>query len=569
MTKLSLASDLSLPIDAVTQRFAFLGRVGSGKTYGATKLAELMDEVGAQFVWFDPVGVGYGLRVPGTGPALRIFVFGGLHGDLPISPTAGALLADLIVDRGISAVLDVSQFEVDADKARFARDFAARFFFRKKAAPSAVHLFIDEAQEFVPENPAPNETLMLHAFTRMAKLGRNFGIGISLLSQRPQEISKKVLNLTECLFAFQMTGKHERDSVQAWATSRGVDDKKLKDVLPFLKVGEPHVWSPAWLDVDRVVTISEKRTANVSATPQVGANREVRELTPIDVEGLRSALEENESGGSDDDPKELRRRIAELEKKLAAKAGPTLAEAQVSFEMALVDGLRVFRENFETELRAFLDALTHPTLDGHPAWEAALRAPLDPRPVPPHEREEVKAARAGSFAREPPVSIDGNVPALKKGQRAVLTVIAQHAEPVTRTNISIITGHARSTRDRLLQELKGLGCTHEDDAGVTVTSIGRAALGAGFKPLPTGDALRRHWLATLPSGNAAVLEVICAAYPNDVAREAVSQKTEHARSTRDRLIQELIARRLVVPGATKGSVRANEALFSSAKRSDR
>jgi hypothetical protein len=90
--------------------------------------------------------------------------------------------------------LDVSQFESDADKARFARAFSDRFFFRKKAAPSAVHVFIEECQEFAPQNPQREEAAMLHAFTRLVKIGRNFGIGVSLLSQRPQEVNKKVLS---------------------------------------------------------------------------------------------------------------------------------------------------------------------------------------------------------------------------------------------------------------------------------------------------------------------------------------------------------------------------------------
>ena len=46
MKQLRIAADLSLPVDAVTQKFAFLGRTGSGKTYAATKLAELMLEAG-------------------------------------------------------------------------------------------------------------------------------------------------------------------------------------------------------------------------------------------------------------------------------------------------------------------------------------------------------------------------------------------------------------------------------------------------------------------------------------------------------------------------------------------
>ena len=50
MTDLAIAKDLRLPIDAVTQKAAFMGRTGSGKTYGATKLAELMLDAGAQVV---------------------------------------------------------------------------------------------------------------------------------------------------------------------------------------------------------------------------------------------------------------------------------------------------------------------------------------------------------------------------------------------------------------------------------------------------------------------------------------------------------------------------------------
>jgi len=156
---LHLAADLTLPLRAVTEKIAFLGQTGSGKTYAAMKLAEEMNRVGAQFLALDPVGVWFALRVAadGKGKGLQVPVLGGLHGDLPLEAGAGAIVADLIVDRGVSAVLDVSQFESDADKARFARAFADRFLFRKKAAPSAVDVFIEECQEFAPQNPQLEE----------------------------------------------------------------------------------------------------------------------------------------------------------------------------------------------------------------------------------------------------------------------------------------------------------------------------------------------------------------------------------------------------------------------------
>ncbi len=48
MKTLNLADNLSLPLDVVTEKLAFLGRTGSGKSYGAMKLAELMLAAGAQ-----------------------------------------------------------------------------------------------------------------------------------------------------------------------------------------------------------------------------------------------------------------------------------------------------------------------------------------------------------------------------------------------------------------------------------------------------------------------------------------------------------------------------------------
>src|SRR5581483_1895771 len=135
-----------------------------GKSYAATKLAELLWHAGAQFIAIDPVGIWYGLRLDKDGKhsGIPIPVFGGLHGDVPLEETGGKLVADIIVDKNISAIIDVSQFESDAAKARFCTDFAARFFFRKKAKKSAVHVFIEEAQEMVPQQPQRGEERMLH-----------------------------------------------------------------------------------------------------------------------------------------------------------------------------------------------------------------------------------------------------------------------------------------------------------------------------------------------------------------------------------------------------------------------
>jgi len=106
-----IAADLALPLDAVTQKLAWVGITGSGKTYGASKLAELVWDAGAQFVVLDPVRVWYGLLLQQDGnnrANLTIPIFGDLHGDVPLEATGGALLANLVVDKTLFAIIDVA-----------------------------------------------------------------------------------------------------------------------------------------------------------------------------------------------------------------------------------------------------------------------------------------------------------------------------------------------------------------------------------------------------------------------------------------------------------------------------
>lgn len=340
MKRLHLSPHLEVPLDLVTEKLAWIGVTGSGKSYGASKTAEELWHAQAQFIVLDPVGVWYGLRLgkDGKAPGIPITVFGGLHGDVPLEATAGALIADLIVDKDLSAVLDVSQFDTDADKARFVSAFADRLFHRRKRAPAAMHVFLEEAQEFVPQNPQPGEQMMLHRLHRLQKLGRNFGIGTSIITQRPQETSKKALNQAQTVFVFRLTGSQERKAIKAWVDEHGLEENLLDD-LPKMETGTCHVWSPAWLKVFKTVRIAAKETFDASSTPKVGERAAARTLAPIDLERLRAAMAATIEKVKAEDPKTLQAKIAELQKKLygyetkklvAAPAKPQIERVEVS-----------------------------------------------------------------------------------------------------------------------------------------------------------------------------------------------------------------------------------------------
>src|SRR5690349_6275174 len=146
--ELRIAPTLALPIDAVTETFGILAKKGAGKSNAAVVMAEEMFDAGVPWVAIDPKGDWWGMRssADGTKPGIPLVVFGGRHGDVPLEPTAGALIADLVLEQRLTCVLDVSEFS-KADVTRFLIAFADRLYRQAEADP--LHLFLEEAHEYL------------------------------------------------------------------------------------------------------------------------------------------------------------------------------------------------------------------------------------------------------------------------------------------------------------------------------------------------------------------------------------------------------------------------------------
>lgn len=316
MKYLKISSEINLPIDAVTQTLAAIGRKGAGKTYLATMIAEQMLDIGSQVIVIDPIGNWYGLRVGADGKSKgkEIFIIGGDHGDVPVVPEAGARIAKLLVDKAISAVLDISSFRLNERK-RFCADFGEELLHLKKKSRTPVHVFIEEAQLIIPQRVGPDEARMVGAFEQIVRLGRNYGIGCTLITQRPQSVNKEVLSQVECLCVLQVTGPHERKALEDWVQEVGAD-RTLVGELPSLAQGEGYIWSPAWLRIFERVHFSKKETFDASATPVVGQEKKAAQLSVIDVEKLKLDMIDVVKKAENDDPRTLHKRIFELEKQL-------------------------------------------------------------------------------------------------------------------------------------------------------------------------------------------------------------------------------------------------------------
>lgn len=546
---LTFAKGLSLPTDAVTQKFAFLGRTGSGKSYAAKRFVESLLALRAQTVIIDCVGVWSGLRLGKR--SFEIPVLGGIHGDIDLPDTAGALVADLICDKRLSAVLDVSQF-LDAQRTRFVEAFGRQLFQRKKMAPSAMHLVLEEAQEIVPQNPQPGEQMMLHEYQRIAKLGRNFGIGLSLISQRPQEVNKKALNQSECVLAFQMTGPQERKALEYWLSDRGIEsEQSLAKLLPSLAVGKPFIWSPQWLKVAKVFEILPIESLDTSKTPSIDGIASTFELSPIVLTELEQAFTTLAVEAKDNDPKALKARIKALEAQVAQGVATEVfglpPDERVNAR-ALIDRARAAG----TGLTRLIDAALHNistveerlvglTSIMHQAKELGGSTDLTQSLTGFFERIEkigntAKRAQVTAGARMEKVLSStqkprksraekerGNGTALPRCDALILQVLAQHGA-MGLFRVAMLAGYPprASTARNALGRLRTMGYIEGENALVTITALGRKNC-PEFEQLPETPAERAGWwYPQLPAVDAAMLKSLVKHYPKRFTLDQIS-----------------------------------------------
>lgn len=583
MTDFKISEELSLPHSAVTERLGWFGTSGSGKTYGAGKLAELMLAAGAQVIILDPVGVWWGLRSSADGKraGIPIHFFGGVHGDLPLLPQSGEIIADLIVDKGISAVLDVSDFTIGG-MSTFVRGWGERFFDRKKRSPSPVHLYLEEAHTFLPQNlpPDPQAAIMLHRVERIVRVGRNYGIGTSQISQQPQAVTTRTRNQIQCLFAFGTNGKHERKAIADWFDQHG--GSEVADELSSLPTGIAWAVSPRWLKKTVKIKIAPKTTFDSSATPEFGASKSTtpKVLAPVDIEALRTAMADVVAAAQADDPKPLRKRIAELEAQLAkAQSGKpvvdhgALERARAQGEQAATKRLgeqleranrrtaHVARElkGIEVKLAALAESMAGATEQASPPAPRLEKVTTTMAVYPGSRAAQVPVVVQRRAAPETQTASTGDV-GLATGARRILAAVAQHGEEgVTREQLGVLTEYKKTSRDTYVKQLKAAGLITQDGERLTVTDKGIEALGDDYERLPTGSALLDHWRKRLPEGERKILDIVVDAYPDDIDRESLGERTNYKKTSRDTYVKKLAARKLVQTGG--GRVLASAMLF--------
>lgn len=227
-----------------------------------------------------------------------------------------------VVDQAASLQVDLKHFRGD-DLKKFSTDFAQELFHLKSENRTPLHLFLEEARKFIPQKLASKlDTQMIGAFEDIVRLGRNYGLGASLLDQRPQSVNKEVLSQTELLIVHQLTAKLERKAIEDWVHDKAKDGEDSLDQLHALQPGECFFWSPGLMRVFAKVKVGKKSTYDSSATPEIGDESNVApmHLSAGDMSNLKKAMSSIVEEIEAKDPTKLQQ---ELQKSKAQEAALT------------------------------------------------------------------------------------------------------------------------------------------------------------------------------------------------------------------------------------------------------
>jgi hypothetical protein len=543
-TKLNFAKDLALPREAVTQTFAILAKRGMGKTYTASVETEELIKAGEQVVIADPVGVWWGLRSSADGKreGLPVIVLGGDHADLPLVPTAGEVVADLVVKQRASVLLDMSHMS-GGEMTRFMADFAERVYRLKGHAEyrTPLHLILDEADAFAPQRPMPGETVMLGAIDKIVRRGRARGLGVTLITQRTAALNKNVLTQCEVLILHRLIAPQDRAAVKAWVEIHGTakQQKALFDSLASLQVGEAWIWSPGWLDLFQRVHIRRRETFDSSSTPKAGsAPAAPQKFADVDIGKLKDHLEGALKDQEANDPKLLKKRINELEHQLKAvpEAAPAPVPERIEVSVLKDEDITELQKAVQIAGGAITDLCNHinkindtiKAAGSASSQQVHVITQTEYKAVPEYrtQRSHGSVYRADSPPPAPAATRHGGDSTLSGGERKILTALAQYPGGRTKTQVAILTSYSHNGGgfNNYISSLRSRGLLVGGSDRLQITPEGLKQLGS-YVPLPKGRELVDHWANQLGKAERSILLELVATYPNPLTKSDLGSRT--------------------------------------------
>jgi hypothetical protein len=565
--KLHISQDLSLPEDVVTSTTVVYGGKGMGKTNLGSVIVEELTKARLRWCFLDPMGVAWGLRhsKDGAGRGVECVILGGAHGDIPIEPTSGSVVADFVVDESVNTIIDFSrrangQMWSKGEKIKFVTDYTLRLFQRQGELVSGhrrepLLQILDEAARYIPQqipHGAAQLAECVGAWEQVCEEGRNIGLGVMFLTQRSARMNKSVSELADVMFAFRTIGPNSLEAVMDWLGEH-VEKTRVRDLaakVRELNVGDALVVSPGWLRVEKIAHIRERETFDSSATPKPGERpkRVTGEAAKPDLAKYQARMAATIERAKADDPKELRKEVAALRSQLSrvqkAQPAPAVATKPVIDQRAIDRAVTVATKAYDTRLFAIQRAVERVATPARLLAEAlASLQTIDFSPAPKANgnghagKGEMAplAPRANSAPARPPVTpratSRGPVEGVTRGGQKILNALAEleaiGVEQATRHQLGMVAGYnlTGGSGAQHIADLGAIGLLDLPDKGaVRLTDTGRAAADASDVPASLAE-LHERVLAKLSGGQRRIAEHLISIYPEAISRADLGEAT--------------------------------------------
>lgn len=338
------------PPAVLSQHIAVLGKTGSGKTSTAKLAVEQIVSEGSRVCVLDPIKSdwwGLTSSTDGKKAGLPFCILGGPRGHVPLHAQAGKAIAEVVAAGALPlSIIDMADFG-PGGQSQFFTDFAPALLRKMKGV---LYLVMEEAHLFAPKEKSGigKENMSIHWTKTMAQAGRSKGVRLIVLTQRTQALHNAVLGSCDTLITHRLTAPADQKPVLAWLAAN-TSKETAADVaasLASLKTGEGWICSGE-------AQLFEKRhfprisTYDNSATPTDDSEADDVKTAAIDQGKLTTLIGQAVEQAKADDPKELKKKIAELEKQLKTK--PAAAADPKEIERAVSQAVAAARRDWSQE----------------------------------------------------------------------------------------------------------------------------------------------------------------------------------------------------------------------------
>lgn len=403
----------------VGRSVAVLGITGSGKTNTSAVLIEELLSNGLPLTVVDIEGEYWGLK-----EKFEVLVAGrSQHAELEVGPNNAAQLAEISLKRGISIILDLSEFTQE-EASKFLTHYFTSLWASSTLLKQPYQIVLEEAHEFVPQGIG---TPLKQVLTRIALRGRKRGLGIILVSQRSAKVEKDVLTQTSLLFLHKVV--HPVD-LKVYKELIPLPAAQVEEMVRKLQPGEAVV---IYNHQVHVVHIRQRHTFHVGSTPTHDTVRqpELRRIDEVMLRELRSLIfNANNDASNGDERSKLVSRIRELEELAIAKdAEIQRLKEQVELLSKLsisIEGLSEGAQISHPQTLAMDRSIIRQDFTGDDVNGSASATPNDPVPGIRTNNASLSGVSLTPLEQRKLHSLIKRIQKLPKLQRSILRLLAEH-----------------------------------------------------------------------------------------------------------------------------------------------